>query len=143
MAKQLVQRVRGRAGEVVLLELEVRRLINSAGTGPGTWTYYNCGTIYEDVAPLLQAIQIHVLCEERSSANISYKIRTQISFDGQEWLTAGDVFAAQNADSYSIGAEFTDTTSFGRFIRFHIGVDDGGAMGSAVLSVTAAFKFRT
>lgn len=125
------------------VELERDRKLTSAGTGPGTWTSYQLGPTFEGLAEHLDQLVAHLLLEERSSANISYRIGIEYSYDGVVFLSGGFVLPAQNNVGYTISAAYNTRTDFGRYFRFVVGVDDVGAVESANFSLCMHLKLWT
>ncbi len=122
------------------VELERARKLQSAGTGPATWTTYQLGPTFEGLAEHLEEITAHVLVEDRSSANISYRIGLEKSYDGVVFSAGGFVLPAQNSNGYTITSAYTTRTDFGRYFRFVLELDDNGAVETALFSASMHLK---
>ena len=134
---------RGGASHAFETELERARKLQSAGTGPGTWTSYQLGPTFEGLSEHLDQIVAHVLVEDRSGANISYRLGIEKSYDGVIFTPGGYVLPAQNNVGYTITAAYTTRTDFGRYFRFTLDLDDTGAVESAEFSLAVHLKLWT
>ncbi len=122
------------------VELERSRKLASAGTGPGTWTEYQLGPTFEGLAEHLEQITAHILVEDRSSANISYRIKIEKSYDGVIFTSGGFILPAQSSNGYTISSDYTTRTDFGRYFRFTLDLDDAGAVETAFFSASIHLK---
>lgn len=143
MDKLLIVRPPRSAQDAIEVELERDRYFESAGAGGGTWQTYQLGPTFEGMAPHLDQIVAHLLLEERSSANISYRLGLSRSYDGVVFAAAGFVIPAQNNVGYTTSAAYTTRTDFGRYFRFVLELTDTGAVESAKFSLCAHLKFWT
>ncbi len=132
---------RNRDVKVLQVEALTRRTLVSAGAS--SYDYWTIGPVFEGLGPKLDKAVAHIVCNNRSSANILYLIRIQYSYNGLDWITGGNVLPAQSAEGYTVGADYSTRTDFGIFTRFQIGVSDAGAQEQGTFSVTLALKLWT
>lgn len=141
--KLLIVRPPRSAQNAMEVELERDRYFESAGAGGGTWASFQLGPTFENVGMHLDQIVVHLLLENRSSANISYRVGIEKSYDGVVFVAGGFVLPAQNNVGYTITGAYTTRTDFARFFRFVLELTDAGAVESAKFSLCAQLKFWT
>ncbi len=127
------------ATEIILAESEK---VSSTGGGATNWDEFDLGPILE-LSPHLESIMIHLLQEHRSSANLKHRVRLYRSFDGVTWVPtlSADLIASQNTQGDTISAEYSTRTSFGRYMKITLGLEDDGTAYNAEFSITAHLKF--
>ena len=141
--RQVVVRPPRSAQNVIEVELERDRKLESAGAGGGTWQTYQLGPTFEGVGMHVDQIVGHLLLEERSSANISYRLGLEVSYDGLVFVAGGFVIPAQNNVGYTVSSAYTTRTDFARYFRFVLQLTDAGAVESAKFSVCVQLKLWT
>jgi hypothetical protein len=110
--------------------------------GDSSYDYFLVGPILEELGPKITELVVHVLVEEKST-NFVYKIRNQISFDGQTRVVGDDIIAEQSASGYYIGTAYTTRPKFGRYMRFEFCANDSGAPERAFIKVMLYWKYAT
>ena len=143
MDKQLTVRPPRSAQNVIEVELERDRFLESAGAGGGTWQTYQLGPTFDGVGMHLDQIVGHLLLEERTGAGISYRLGIEKSYDGVIFVAGGYVIPAQNTVGYTISSAYTTRTDFARYFRFVVELSDAGAVESGKFSLCVHLKFWT
>lgn len=102
------------------------------------------GPVFQDIGPQLQDIVVHVFGQQ-ATANFTYKILAEYSYDGELWAAFGAALVtvtAGNVNKYTLSAPYTTRADFGRHLRFLVEVNDNAtAVEAAQLSVSVAFRF--
>ncbi len=130
----------GQGKDVAQVELVQRRTLKSDGTS--SWTYWVIGPVFQGLGPRLDHIVVHIVCDNRSSGNLTFIVRVQRSYNGLDWQDGSNIIST-SAEGYSVSAEYSTRTDFGLFTRFQIGLTDVGAVEQGTFSAPAALKFWT
>ena len=138
--RKLTSEHRPRSNAVEIVVMEGRKL-TSNGAGAGIWMDFALGPIFEGLAAHLESITVHLLQEHRSNANLNHRVQLVKSYDGTMWNPGVDIIASQNTIGYTISADYTTRTEFGRFFKLRLGLEDDGTPYDAEFSATICLKF--
>lgn len=98
------------------------------------------GPVLEGIGPRLQDVVVHSR-GRAFSTSFQYRIGVQWSYAGESWSATVWLDAAQTGTSPVIGNVYSTRTSFGRRIRFIVGVS-GGASSTDDGLVSASVALR-
>ncbi len=139
MAGDKIRKTQGARAVIGSAELCDRKFESD---GDSNYDWFPVGPIFEDFGTKVVELQVHMLCREKS-AGLKFKVRSQLSFDAQEWIVGEDIIAEQTASGYAIGAIYTNRAKLGRNMRFEIGVNDAGASEKGRLTAVLYWRFAT
>ncbi|MFH1463497.1 MAG: hypothetical protein ABIO70_03845 [Pseudomonadota bacterium] len=122
------------------IEIMRNRLFKSKGVTP---SFFDVGPVLEGLAPCLDQLVVHLVCDERSSEDLDYQVTLFYSPDGVDWTQGGDIIPVQNDADYTISDAFTTRTQFGRFIKVQLGLVDAGVACTARFSMWLDVKLWT
>ena len=125
---------------VDMIELCNRQLFVTAGT---SYVYSYVGPVLADVGPNISEIVAHY-GGQSFGTGFDFTITAEWSPDGQGWINfSGPIATGITAATSAISTPTTTRTDFGRYIRFRVGVKDGGTVTSGTVSVMVALRRYT
>ncbi len=131
----------GQGKDVVQVELVDRRTIKTdGGASP---LDFPVGPVFEGLGPRMDLCTIHALCSSISSANLTYALWIQKSYNGLDWGDGAAAIMSSTSEGYTVSAAYNTRTDFGLFTRFVMRLTDTGSVEQGTFCVTVALKFFT
>ena len=114
----------------------------SSGGGAAAWMGYHVGPVLPGLAPHIESLVVHMVHDEQESANLNHRLSIQFSADGFNWDGTAIVLSSSSSLGYRIGSDYSTETSFGRFIRFSLELEDDGTPYQGKFSAWVMIKLR-
>ena len=125
---------------VLTLELCRERQFTTTGAGGATFTTHVLASDLAGIGPAIEDIVVHIY-GRGFSANFTYRITAQKSYDGVDWTNfSAALLAATTASGNQISNAYTTRIDFALHLRFLVEVTDTGAKEVGCLSVSLAIR---